>query len=105
MSIPPIADWHTDPGLQPERTVMSWGRTAFLLALVASLGIRWSTHFAWLSLVIALGAGVVATSILCTQSRRYRRQCAQNAPDREQPLSWVWASPSCHWEHSDSGAS
>ncbi|QYH20323.1 DUF202 domain-containing protein [Corynebacterium aquatimens] len=34
---------HADPGLQPERTSMSWSRTAISMLVVSSILLRWGT--------------------------------------------------------------
>ena len=65
---------HGDSGLQPERTVLSWNRTAMSLFLVALLTTRWFGDYAVVAICVAtlvLTAGAWALSV---QSRRYRRQ-------------------------------
>lgn len=64
---------HTDPGLQPERTTLSWTRTVVSLMIVSAVLLRWSPAFpTMIYVVIAVMAGVAVT-IYFTQRRRYAR--------------------------------
>lgn len=64
----PIAD----PGLQPERTVLAWGRTLLSFLVVSVVLIRWLPHYGQ-GVLIPTGIGVViALAIYLTQLRRYR---------------------------------
>lgn len=80
---------HQDPGLQPERTVMSWGRTGLATSIVALLLIRWYPSVGpvvFIPVGIAiLGAGLIQVS----QRRRYQVQAAGIA--NEQVASDFWA--------------
>lgn len=73
-----IPEWPgpADPGLQPERTDLSWSRTAMAYALASAVLLRWAWVF---------GAGVfILVTLLCSiaviihlsQKSRYRRQVA-----------------------------
>lgn len=70
----PAAALHADPGLQPERTVLSWGRTMMLFALVGAVFLRWLPHYGFWTLGLTLSCAVVAGGIYATQRRRYARQ-------------------------------
>ncbi|WP_084541808.1 DUF202 domain-containing protein [Halomonas cupida] len=65
---------HHDPGLQPERTVLAWGRTV-VSCLLVSLGLlRWLPtypHLVSSSVSLAL---ILTGWCLATQRQRYRRQ-------------------------------
>lgn len=82
----PVAEpAHQDPGLQPERTVLSWHRTCLTLLIFGVLLGRWglTSDTAEASPVLAGGMTalfalvlVLVVSIAVTQGRRYRHQSA-----------------------------
>lgn len=65
---------HGDPGLQPERTVLSWGRTMLLFALIGAVFLRWMPHYGLWTLALTLVCAGIAAGIYLTQRIRYRRQ-------------------------------
>ncbi|MEB7504938.1 DUF202 domain-containing protein [Arthrobacter koreensis] len=65
---------HTDAGLQPERTVLSWGRTLLSFYISAALFLRWlPAHGVWILVLFGMAAGAGA-AIQITQRARYARQ-------------------------------
>ena len=65
---------HHDAGLQPERTVLSWGRTLVVFTMVSAVFLRWLPRYGAWMLVLVAAAGLTAAAILGSQRRRYRRQ-------------------------------
>lgn len=66
------AGTHGDPGLQPERTSLAWGRTMMALVTVSAIFLRWlPVHGLPILLLFAVSAGA-ALAIYLTQRRRYR---------------------------------
>ncbi|MDJ0319169.1 DUF202 domain-containing protein [Pseudarthrobacter sp. PS3-L1] len=63
---------HQDPGLQPERTSLAWGRTLLALVTVSSLFLRWVPLHGWLVLGPLAMSITAAASIYATQRRRYQ---------------------------------
>lgn len=63
---------HTDPGLQPERTVMAWGRTLLALLTVSAVFLRWLPTHGLFVLALICTAVAAAACIFGTQRRRYR---------------------------------
>lgn len=64
---------HDDPGLQPERTVLSWTRTTVALALISAVLLRWAWVYGpWVFLLVLVLIGLSA-GIYFTQGVRYRR--------------------------------
>ncbi len=71
--MPPIhpAAGHGDPGLQPERTTLAWGRTMLALVTVSAIFLRWlPVHGLPILFLFAVSAGAAA-AIYFTQRRRY----------------------------------
>lgn len=65
------AAMYRDPGLQPERTTLAWGRTMLALVTVSAIFLKWLPHHGLpilLPFTIATGA---AATIYVTQRRRY----------------------------------
>lgn len=68
-----LPDRVVDPGLQPERTSMSWGRTSLAYVLVAAVTLRWAPYYGVAVVAVVMGLTLVAAWIYGTQRRRYRR--------------------------------
>ncbi|WPR64149.1 DUF202 domain-containing protein [Glutamicibacter protophormiae] len=63
----------TDPGLQPERTVMAWARTLVSFLVVCGVFLRWAPHYGTGVLVLVGIAACTAGGIYLSQRRRYSR--------------------------------
>ncbi|MFJ2618670.1 DUF202 domain-containing protein [Glutamicibacter sp. NPDC087344] len=63
----------SDPGLQPERTVMAWGRTLISFLVVAGVFLRWQPHYGSGILIMIGIALCTAAGIYLSQRRRYAR--------------------------------
>lgn len=83
---PPL---HADPGLQPERTVMSWGRTLLALFVASMMFLRWYPTEGPITLVPALLCAVAGMAIHLTQRRRYALQ--SHGIRQERVRADVWA--------------
>ncbi|WP_144790101.1 DUF202 domain-containing protein [Kocuria palustris] len=64
---------HDDPGLQPERTSLSWARTLLSLVAASALLLRWLPQHGWAIALPLAAAAVLALAIWLRQGRRYRR--------------------------------
>ena len=64
---------HSDLGLQPERTSLSWQRTVLALLVVSAMLFRWIGRYGVIVLPAAGVLVLLAALILLTQRRRYLR--------------------------------
>lgn len=65
---------HSDPGLQPERTTLSWTRTTISLAVCTAVLLRWTNFYGAAILIPVMILVGLAMVILITQRIRYARQ-------------------------------
>ncbi|RAX16683.1 DUF202 domain-containing protein [Pseudarthrobacter sp. AG30] len=63
---------HGDPGLQPERTALAWGRTMLALVTASAFFLRWLPAYGPPILMLPAVSGGAALAIYLTQRRRYR---------------------------------
>ncbi|MGB3828487.1 MAG: DUF202 domain-containing protein [Ornithinimicrobium sp.] len=72
----PGAHAHTaaqvDPGLQPERTVMAWSRTALACCIVSAITVRWLPFYGPGLLILPALTLLAAVAITTTQQHRIR---------------------------------
>ena len=76
---------HHDPGLQPERTVMSWGRTVLALGVLSLTFLRWWPAVGAWAFGPAVVAAVGGAAVLAPQRRRYVAQSRGIAGERARP--------------------
>lgn len=76
---------HTDPGLQPERTAMSWTRTSISMLVAASILLRWAGAYG--PGIFALMALLVASAVFVVLSNRaaYAREVQGIKAERVEP--------------------
>ena len=65
-----------DPGLQPERTSLAWGRTMTALVGASLLFLRWVPDHGWYAGTLVLAALAAALGIYLSQRHRYDRSVA-----------------------------
>ncbi|TQJ38435.1 uncharacterized protein DUF202 [Arthrobacter sp. SLBN-112] len=63
---------HGDPGLQPERTALAWGRTMLALVTASAFFLRWLPTYGPPILILPVISGGAALAIYLTQRRRYQ---------------------------------
>lgn len=68
-----------DPGLQPERTSLAWGRTMLAMVVASMLFLRWIPDYGWFPIILIGLALVTAAGVYLRQRRRYTRRGAENA--------------------------
>lgn len=74
-----------DPGLQPERTALSWGRTMLALCTAAAVYLRWVPTHGPFVLTLFGTAMCTAIGIYATQRVRYHKASQGIAEDRIHP--------------------
>ncbi|AQQ14292.1 hypothetical protein CGLAU_01505 [Corynebacterium glaucum] len=76
---------HADPGLQPERTSMSWTRTAVAMLVVSLILLRWAHVFGpWVIALIVLTL-VAAVYVVLSNRAAYMREVAGIEHERVDP--------------------
>lgn len=64
---------HGDPGLQPERTDLAWGRTTMAMVVAAAVFLRWMSHHGWFAGTLVAAAIITGLAINLTRKRRFHR--------------------------------
>lgn len=73
---PPPPPLHEDPGLQPERTSLAWGRTLLTMLTVSALFLRWMPYHGTFVCALVAVSLLTALGIWTTQRRRYTRSAS-----------------------------
>ena len=74
-----------DPGLQPERTAMSWTRTALAMLVCAATLLRWAGAYPALIVVASVALAAGALVIVALNRRAYRFEASALADERSEP--------------------
>jgi hypothetical protein len=88
---------HGDPGLQPERTALAWGRTMLTLVAASAILLRWIPERGPFVLPLFAVSAAAGGAIYLTQRVRYRRgvqgiRAGHLAPD---VAAVLWTATSC----------
>jgi multisubunit Na+/H+ antiporter MnhB subunit len=65
---------HTDEGLQPERTLLAWGRTLLAMLVASLFFLRWMPHHGGFAGGLIGSTLLVALLIWVSQQQRYRHR-------------------------------
>lgn len=65
---------HTDPGLQPERTSLSWTRTVLSLVVCSLTMLRWGHAYPGAIYMLAAVMVLVCAAVVVSTRHRYARQ-------------------------------
>lgn len=76
---------HDDPGLQPERTSLSWTRTILSLTICSLTMLRWAHAYPAAIYLLIVVIALLGAALLLTQGRRYAEQNLGLARERVQP--------------------
>lgn len=74
-----------DPGLQAERTSMSWTRTALAMLVCAATLLRWAGSYPSLIVVASVALAAGALVIVALNRRAYRFEADALAHERSEP--------------------
>lgn len=85
MSTPGAVIHHEDPGLQPERTSLSWTRTVLSLTIASLTMLRWAWAYPAMIYVQVVVMTMLAFALISTQGRRYAAQDLGLAKGRVTP--------------------
>lgn len=75
----------TDPGLQPERTALSWGRTALAMLVCSSVLLRWSSAYPGIIFTVVVLLAALAVIIIVLNRRVYRHEAVHLANEHSAP--------------------
>ncbi|WP_296250116.1 DUF202 domain-containing protein [Pseudomonas sp. UBA4194] len=67
---------HTDEGLQPERTLLAWGRTLLAMLVASLFFLRWTPHHGGFAGGLIGLTLLVALLIWVSQQHRYQHRVA-----------------------------
>lgn len=65
---------HSDPGLQPERTSLSWTRTVLSLVVCSLTMLRWGHAYPGAIYALAVVMVLVGAAVVASTRRRYAEQ-------------------------------
>jgi uncharacterized membrane protein YidH (DUF202 family) len=95
--LPDDGPLHGDPGLQPERTALAWGRTVLTLIAASAVSLRWLPDQGPFVLAMFGLTAVAGSGIYLTQRRRYRRSVEGIRAGRLSPdvAAVFWTAGAC----------
>jgi len=85
MSGPQCWDSHADPGLQPERTELAWGRTSLSILAAGAVFVRWMTMHGLLVGIPVVVSVLLATMVGITRKHRFHQAVRGVHIERLQP--------------------
>lgn len=93
---PPV-NKHDDPGLQPERTSLAWGRTMLSLITVSAVFLRWLPHHGLPILALFTMSSAASAAIYLTQRQRYNASSTGISQEKFQPniTGVLWTGFTC----------